>query len=101
VFINRAQGIRFDIQEIIAGRPRRMRYVIADAFAELKVMDVPTCTSEPKAIVKTLDEIRANELNAQMLNILEPGGTEMKQYAQLVEQGFATLEDLMNTLRNK
>jgi hypothetical protein len=36
-----------------------------------------------------------------MLNILEPGGTEMKQYAQLVEQGFATLEDLMNTLRNK
>jgi hypothetical protein len=101
VFINRATGIRFDIQEIIAGRPRRMRYVIADAFAELKVMDVPTCTSEPAAIVKTLDEIRANELNAQMLNILEPGGSEMKQYAQLVEQGFATLEKLMNTLRNK
>jgi len=101
VFINRATGIRFDIQEIIAGRPRKMNYVIADAFAGLKVMDVPTCTSEPTVIVKTLDKIRANELNAQMLNILEPGGKEMKQYAQLVEQGFTTLDDLMNTLRNK
>lgn len=101
VFINRAQGIRFDIQENIAGRPRKMNYVIADAFAELKVMNVPTCTSEPKAIVKTLNEIWGNELNVQILNILEPGSTEMKQYAQLVDQGFATLEDLMNTLRNK
>ena len=101
VFINRATGIRFDIQEIIAGRPRKMNYVIADAFAGLKAMDVPTCTSEPMAIVKTLDEIRANELNAQMLNILEPSGKEMKQYAKLVEQGFATLDNLMNTLRNK